>query len=235
MAQKKQDSKKVQSKEVKNIKHEEEIVEETSENISQSKTEEINDLKMQIEQMKDLINSLTEKNSNSTDKVIIKEEEEEIEIGTYMVQGVGLTAGDIEVKISTEMPQGLPLSDVKKLLRKQEIRRLFEDGVCYFINEEDYALLKVKRKVDLSQKNIKSILLKDNIQDIIKDLKYMTSDLKDATITHCLIYNICDLIRKGEIPELNYYVRKDIESFFKIDGGFERGIKTLNDLESLRK
>lgn len=217
-------------------KSEEKKVEEIKEPISKE-NEEVSELKKQIEEMKKAMEALIA-NSNAaapSNSVVIKESDDEIEIGTRMIQGIGFTSTDetISLRMDYNQIQALSLSEMKKLLRQQEIKRLFENGVCYFVKQEDYALLGIRNAIDLSTENLQRILISGNLNEIVRELNSMTSNLKNSTVVHCLIFRICDMIRKGELANMDYTTRTGLSNYFKIDG-FEKGIKTLNDLDMIR-
>lgn len=195
---------------------------------------EIENLKNTIAELQEAMKvMLSQKPATTSEKVIVREDE--IEIGTYFVQGVGFTSQDESIKISIKAGevQALTLSEMKKLLRQSEIRKLFEEGVCYFINKEDYAILGIHRKTDLSTANIQRILYSKDFNYIVEELNKVTDYKKNSAVTHCLIYRITDLIRKGELANLDYNTRKGIADYFGLMG-FERGIQTLNELDSLK-
>lgn len=202
------------------------------EDIKKEDNNEIDVLKKQIEEMKKIISDM----NSSPKNVVMKQSEEEIEIGTYMLQGVGLTSTTdktLSISIPYNSIQALDLSEMKKLLRQQNIRELFENGVCYFVNKEDYALLGINNHIDLSDDTLEELLNLKNVNEIIKKLNIMTSSLQNATVTNCIIYRICKMIKDNKLEKLEYITRKSLEDYFGLP--FERGIKTLMSLEQLRQ
>ena len=234
----KSEDKKVESlKEANEIKKVEPIKEvESIEEVKEN--EEVSELKKQIEEMKKAMEALIANTQNAnvpSNNVIVREADDEVEIGTRMIQGIGFTSTDetISLKIDYNQLQALSFSEIKKLLRQSEIRKLFEDGICYFSKEEDYKLLGIRSSIDLSTENLQNILTSGNLNEIIRTLNVITSNLKNSTVVHCLIYRICDMIRKGDLAKMDYTTRTGLSNYFKLSG-FENGIKTLNDLDMLR-
>lgn len=205
---------------------------ETTEKVKeQKKNDETTELKKQIEQMQALINSLMQ---NQNKEKVVVQEENEVVIGCRVIQGVGWgdprdPSGEIRLRFGEE--QSVTVSDMKRFFRQHTIRKLFEDGLCYFANEEDYAIFNIRKHIDLSDENLIKILTQSDTNLIISDLDDMTSYKKDSSIINCLIFRICDLIKNRKIT-WDYYTRKAIEEYFKTD--FDRGIHTLSLLERAR-
>ena len=185
---------------------------------------QLEEMKIMMENMKSAIQNMSQSN------LITTVSEQEVEIGTYMIQGIGLTStdGTISISIPYNFSQSLSLAEVKNLLRKQGIRELFEDGVCYFTKPEDYKVVGVTKKIDLSDENLVRLASARNTQASIREFNIMTSNFKNSTVTNCIIYRICNLIANGKLSEMDYRSRKDLEDYFGIP--FERGIQILSQL-----
>ena len=197
--------------------------------------EEINELKNTIIKLQEAMQSmlLNQQNLNDNKKTYVKEDE--VEIGTYFIQGIGFTSTDKSITLAMKAGdvQALTMSEMKKLLRQPEIRKLFEEGTCYFVNKEDYDILSIHKINDLSTANLQSIIYSKDYNYIVDKFNKMTSFKKNASVTHCLIYKITDMIRKGELTSLDYNTQKGMAEYFGLKG-FERGIKTLNDLDAIK-
>lgn len=197
--------------------------------------EQLENQRIQMEEMQKVMKSMIDNSNNiSSNNTIVKESETEIEIGTYMIQGIGFTSRDetVQLLLSYGEIQTLGLSEIKKLLRQSEIRKLFEYGVCFFKNIEDYSLLGIKNYIDLSDEFLIDLINKKDINVIIREMNNLTSDLKNAVVTNCIIYRICNMIKNNQLANLDYYTRKELEEYFGLP--FERGIKTLSDLNRIR-
>ena len=75
--------------------------------------------KQQMEEMKKAMEEMMKNSAQPvSNQVIIKENEQEVEMGTAMVQGIGFTSrdGSVAISIPYGAPQSLPLSELKKLL-----------------------------------------------------------------------------------------------------------------------
>ena len=123
-------------------------------------------------------------------------------------------------------------NEMKKLFRRAYIKKLFEDGICYFVDEESYKLFNIRKHKDLSEEALVSLLTSGSVNDIIKELDVITENKRNSNVLNCVIYRICNMIRKGELKDWDYYIRKGIESYFGTE--FDRGISILNSLDALR-
>lgn len=204
--------------------------------VDESKEKENEELKKQVEQLQAMVQSLLANQalSNQGNKVVVKEEESEVVIGCRVIQGVGWgdprdPSGEIRLRFGEE--QSVTVTDMKRFFRSHSVRKLFENGLCYFANEEDYSLFNIRKHIDLSDENLMRIFSENDTNKIISELDILTSSKKDSSVINCLIFRICDLIRKNKLT-WDYYKRKAIESYFKTD--FDRGITTLNMIERMR-
>lgn len=191
--------------------------------------------KKQMEEMQKMMEEMMKKSAQPiTNSVIVKESDQEIEIGTAMIQGIGFTSkdGTITISIPYGTPQSLPLSEIKKLLRQPEIRKTFEDGICYFTNPEDYALLGLYNHQDLSENALEEILSEKDVRVIIRKFNELTQNMKNSSVTNCIIYRICNMIKDRKLNNMDYVTRKTLEDYFGLP--FERGVKTLIELTQLK-
>ena len=174
------------------------------------------------------------KASAPSQNILVKEAEDEVEIGCRMLQGIGLNSedGTVSINIGFNDTQSLTISEMKKLFRRAHIKKLFEDGVCYFENDTDYEIFGIRNHKDLSDESLISLLKLDNVNDIIRKLDVITESKRNSNVLNCIIYRICNMIRKGELKDWDYYIRKGIESYFGME--FDRGISILNSLDRIR-
>ena len=225
-------AKKSTTKVEKKIVKKEEPIEEKP--IEEKENEEVTALKQQIEEMKKAMESLMSNKATEPSKVYVKEADNEVIIGCRMLQGVGWgdpnkDEGEIRLRFNEE--QTVTVSDMKKFFRQASIRKLFEDGICYFANEEDYVLFNIRKYKDLSNGNLINILEKENINDVIRELDKITESKKNSSIVNCIVFRICDMIKNNEL-KWDYYTRKAIEDYFGVE--FDRGILTLKALQDFK-
>ena len=222
-------SEKEVTKKVEEIKKVEEVKSEVN-----NEPSEVELLKAQIEELKKAMAEMTKKASEPSKSIIVKEAEDEVEIGCRMLQGIGLTSDDgtVYISLSFDDVQSLTINEMKKLFRRAYIKRLFEDGICYFVDEESYELFNIRKHKDLSEEALVSLLTSGSVNDIIKELDVITENKRNSNVLNCVIYRICNMIRKGQLKDWDYYIRKGIESYFGTE--FDRGISILNSLDALR-
>ena len=192
-------------------------------------------LKQQLEEMRKAMEVLMSNKAAEPSKIYVKEAENEVIIGCRILQGVGWgdpnkDEGEIRLRFNEE--QSVTVSDMKKFFRTASIRKLFEDGICYFSNEEDYALFNIRKHIDLSNENLINILNNKNANEIIRELDKLTNEKKNSSIVNCIVYRICDMIKTNEL-KWDYYTRKAIEDYLGVE--FDRGIMTLNALQDFKQ
>lgn len=223
---------KVEDKEIKEVENTSKTEQKSEVEIMKAQMEAY---KQQMEIMKKTMEEMMRNSAQPVpNQVIIKEKEQEIEIGTAMVQGVGFTSrdGSIAISIPYGVPQLLPLGELKKLLRQPEVRKTFEDGICYFTNPSDYDLLGIYNHQDLSEEALEEILSEKDVRIIIRKFNELTQNMKNSSVTNCIIYRICNMIKDKKLNDMDYITRKTLEDYFGLP--FERGIKTLIELKQLK-
>ena len=140
----------------------EKVNEDINENIVQTEEtpSEVEMLRAQLEEMKKAMAEMMSKASAPSQSVVLKEAEDEVEVGCRMLQGIGLNSedGTVSVDISFNDTQSLTISEVKKLFRRAHIKKLFEDGVCYFEDETNYQAFNIRNHKDLSDESLISLL-----------------------------------------------------------------------------
>ena len=208
----------------------------TSEKPIQTETDEVKLLKAQIEEMKKMMQAMQLNQSVApSPSIVIKEDEKEVMIGCRMLQGIGLSTADgsIVIRLSFNEEQPVTMREMKLLLRRPSIKKLLEDGICYFKDNSDYEIFGIKVHKDLSDNAIISMLDTTNINEIIRELDKLTEDKRNSSVLNCIIYRICDMIRKNKLQSLDYYIRTGLEKYFDVE--FNRGINTLNQLDNLKQ
>lgn len=203
--------------------------------VKNQESEEVSLLKQQLEEMKKAMEALMkERVEIPSNKLVVTNEEPETIIGCRVLQGIGWqdstnTIGEIRLKFNEEI--SIPVNDMKRFLRQHSIRKLFENGLCYFADKEDYKLFNIRQYVDLSDEHLEEVLSQSDINDIIRDLDEITDNQRNSSIVNCIIFRICDMIRKQTLS-WDYYTRKGIEGYFNME--FDRGIVTLDAFDNIR-
>lgn len=214
------------------------VVEEKSEVIEPveevKEDNEVELLKAQLEAMKKQMEDMAKSVSAPAQSIVIKEAEDEVTIGCRMLQGIGLHSDDgtIKINLSFNEEQTATINEMKKLLRQAGVKKAFEDGICYFQDEACYKIFNIKGYKDLSDESLIALLSLKDVNEIIRKLDNLTENKKESSVVNCIIYRICNMIRKKQLSNWDYYVRKGIEDYFKIE--FDRGINILNSLDTIR-
>lgn len=149
-------------------------------------------------------------------------QKESARIGCRAFSGVTLSTGDESIQYSFEVgdEKDIPLDDLKQLLKENGTRnnkRLFEKGLFYFVDPEDYKTFGIKPRVDLSIENIKRVVTEPDIDKMIREVKEMTKDKVDWAITHSLKFTIAQMwVDKENQPLKNwtYANRVALENYF---------------------
>lgn len=201
---------------------------------------ELDLLKEQMEEMKKLMLQLSQENSllknaalQAKTNIVLNKEEDEVTIGCRLIQGIGFgssqdSAGEINLKYGEE--KTVTVFDMKKFFRSGNVKKLFIDGICYFVNLEDYEKFGIKNYLDLSEERLKELFSKE-INDIVGELNKITEDQRNINVVNCLIFRLCEMVKDRKI-NLDYYVRKGIEDYFGYT--LDKGIILLNGMLSLR-
>ena len=202
--------------------------------VNPSESEEIIALKKQLEEMQKAMMAMMTNNIVAQNSMSNNSEEAEVVIGCRVLQGIGWgnpkdTAGEIRLRFNEE--QAVTVSDMKKFFRNYSVKKLFIDGICYFKNKEDYAKFGIKNFVDLSNENLLDILTNGDTNTIVGKIAEITENKKNSNIVNCIIYRICDMIRRNQLT-WDYYTRKGVEQYLGIE--FDRGIMTLTAIDNLR-
>lgn len=202
--------------------------------VNPSESEEIIALKKQLEEMQKAMMAMMTNNMVAQNSMANNSEEDEVVIGCRVLQGIGWgnpkdTAGEIRLRFNEE--QAVTVADMKKFFRNYSVKKLFIDGICYFKDKEDYAKFGIKNFVDLSNENLLSILTNGDTNTIVGKIAEITENKKNSNIVNCIIYRICDMIRRNQLT-WDYYTRKGVEQYLGIE--FDRGIMTLTAIDNLR-
>ena len=202
--------------------------------VNPSESEEIIALKKQLEEMQKAMMAMMTNNMVAQNSMANNSEENEVVIGCRVLQGIGWgnpkdTGGEIRLRFNEE--QAVTVSDMKKFFRNYSVKKLFIDGICYFKDKEDYAKFGIKNFVDLSNENLLDVLTNGDTNTIVGEIAEITENKKNSNIVNCIIYRICDMIRRNQLT-WDYYTRKGVEQYLGIE--FDRGIMTLTAIDNLR-
>lgn len=192
-------------------------------------SEEILVLKAQLKQLQEMMSIMSQ---NSQPQVVASKI---IKLGSRSINGSGLVSEDRTVQVNVPYNKEVALSEaeIRNLIRKPQIRRLLENGILYFTEEENYRIADIYNYQDLSDERIMEICSQPVLNDIIRDLSILSKNKADGAVENNLIYRISNMIRAGKLANLSYEVRAGLESYFGVV--FANCIQQLEHLEELRR
>lgn len=156
-----------------------------------------------------------------------------VEVGCNAAMGVTLTSpsGDIEVSIKYGETVILSDEDVRNLIKKNSNRNLLSSGILYFIDDDNYSIFGINKKVDMNDDKIISIICSEDTNKIKSYFDSCTSKKFDANVMNTLFYKIVILNNSGSFGNISYDVRKLIETYFNMS--IETASKLYSDVKNL--
>lgn len=161
--------------------------------------------------MKQQFNNVPTNNSN---------DDEDVLVGCRSIYGNCLATSDGRYSYSflCDEEKYIAAEDLKMIFRDGGIntRKMFEDDIFYFVNPEDYAKFKIKKRIDLSRENIIRILNLDTVQ-MIDEINTMTNNLLDFSIVHNFQFEVVKLLNDKSSPLANwkYENRAHLERYLR--------------------
>lgn len=145
-------------------------------------------------------------------------ETHEISVGCNAICGGGLKNNEYNIPLAYgQNPVPVDVAVLKSIFQSNAAkwRKLFENGVYYFENEEDYKLFRFEPKFSMSRDNIAKLLSLPTAE-MAKKLQELVNKTHDATIFHTLFYRIIDLLSENRLQDVTLpsESRDYLESFF---------------------
>lgn len=187
--------------------------------IVEEQRQQIEEMQKQMQQMATMFAMLQNGGMNFANN---SSQKENVRIGCRAFSGIPLSTRDESIQYSFEVgdEKDIPIDDLKQLLKENGTRnnkRLFEKGLLYFVDEDDYKTFGIRPRVDLSIENIKRIVTEPDIDKMIREVKEMTKDKVDWAITHSLKFTIAQMwVDKDNQPlkDWTYANRVALENYF---------------------
>jgi len=158
-----------------------------------------------------------------TNVAVTKEEEpeaKEIIIGCRAFSGAALASNDgtIVYTFNGGEEKGIDSEDLRQVLRENGQRnnkKLFQNGLFYFVDEKYYNIFKIKKNVDLSKEHIAEIVLTKDKDEMIRKVKEMTNDKSDMGVTHTFKFLIAEMLldEKNPLASWTYDNKKYLETY----------------------
>lgn len=115
--------------------------------------------------------------------------------------------GSVFVEFRTGEQKYIPAEDMRLILKENSVRKnkqLFEKGLYYFKNPEDYKRFKITPRKDLSYEHVKDIITTENIDDMIAQFDEITNNGRDRAVTHVFAFEIVEMLKDREVPLRNW-------------------------------
>ena len=187
--------------------------------IIEEQNKQIEAMQQQMQQMTAMFAMLQNGGFNFANNANKKEE---VRIGCRAFSGITLSTRDESIQYTFEVgdEKDIPIEDMKQLLKENGTRnnkKLFEKGLFYFVDKEDYKTFGITPRVDLSIENIKRIVTEPDIDKMLREVKEITKDKVDWAVTHSLKFTIAQMwVDKETQPLKNwtYANRVALENYF---------------------
>ena len=148
-----------------------------------------------------------------------KDDDEDVLVGCRSIYSNCLATNDGRCSYSFNCDDQKYVSseDLRQIFREsnRNTRGLFEDDVFYFVNPEDYARFKIKKRVDLSPKNIIRILTTLDTHSMIDEINKMTNSKINFAVLHNFQFEVVKLLIDKSNPLANwkYDDRRTLEEY----------------------
>lgn len=111
--------------------------------------------------------------------------------------------------------------DIRLLLKEggyRKNKRLFEQDLFVFVNEEDYKKFNVTKRKDLSPDHIKAIVTCKDTTEMLKQIDELTNKGVNRSVMHILLYTLVEMLQDPAMPlrNWNYDSRKALEEHLHI-------------------
>ena len=156
--------------------------------VKASGTNEIEMLKVQMEEQKKQIETLTNALLLAKSNSIPEKSEKYVRIGSREINGTPLTLANriVLVKYGEQNAVKLKEDEVRFILNSPNVREYLSKGILFFLDESDYKYFDIVCTYDMSDSAILD-MIKKSPNDMINDFVKFTNNKYDAPVTHCLL------------------------------------------------
>lgn len=190
--------------------------------VDTKKDAEIEKLQKEKEQMSNDLESLKTQmallmKQMSLQSAIAPQEEKEVEVTCYCINGGVITNNDGSVRYDIKYKESamIPMSELKECFKAKmnDYRVLFRKGMFVFEDKDVYADFKIKDIIDMSDDVLVEMLNKGEIP--YQDKMEVGGNI-DFILSNTLIYRVADLRRAGKLKDLSYGNQKKFETYFDV-------------------
>lgn len=97
--------------------------------------------------------------------------------------------------------------DMRNILKENAThrnKRLFERGLFYFTNTDDYKRFKITPRIDLSYERVKEIITQDSIENMIAEFERITNNARDRGVAHVFAFEVVEMLKDSSAPLRNW-------------------------------
>lgn len=145
--------------------------------------------------------------------------DQQVEIGCNLLMGTTLesTSGDISIDIKFREIVTLSDGDIRVLLKNSKIRNLFTNCLIFFVDDSFYKYFGIKKRIDLSDEKIISVINTNNVDVITEYFNDCTSNKFEYSVMHTLFYKIVDMNMSNKFGNMSYETRRIVEKYFNME------------------
>lgn len=146
-------------------------------------------------------------------------EEEDILVKCRAIYGAVLATNDgkLVFNFGCEEEKYINSEDLKVVLKEsgRDNKKLFENDVLYFDDEENYTKFKIKKRVDMSRENIIKIITMEDPVEMIDEVNKLTNNLVNFSITHSFQFEVVKLLidKSNPLKNWKYENRVKLENY----------------------
>lgn len=194
-----------------------------TDNVPDTRDEEIRILKEQLSTLTAQIAALSKMQAQTANTATrYPVDEAPVTVVSRFFSDTALESPDhtLNVVLKCATPTVIDYEDMKEFLKEtsyHHYKRLFEENLLYFTDEEDYKRFNIKRKVELTEDGIKSILFLPQ-EKMLERISELTGNRRNYNMSNVLIYTIAEMLVKASKPlkGWDYENRVALENYFSV-------------------
>lgn len=194
-----------------------------TDNVPDTRDEEIRLLKEQLSSLMGQIAALSKMQAQTANTATrYPVDEAPVTVVSRFFSDTALESPDhtLNVVLKCAKPTVIDFEDMKELLKEtayHHYKKLFEENLLYFTNEDDYKRFNIKRKIELSDATIKDILFLPQEQ-MLEKMNELTGNKRNYNMSNVLIYTIAEMLVKASKPlkGWDYESRVALETYFSV-------------------
>lgn len=144
---------------------------------------------------------------------------ETIMVGCNAVYGITLTSqkGDVVLQFEYGEEVECDRADLKEVFKKTSNKKVFEQGLCYFDDSNEYKEFRIKRTFIYNEDEIMELINSGDANQIYSWLDDKTKIKTNIDVMHMILYKLADLELDKKLERIPYASRATIEKFFGVE------------------